>query len=238
MEGILLSHEDYSTDSKRVFNFVDKLATFCKKENIDLYLISGFHEVIAKKEFKKSGLEKYFDKKHFLFVNEEYILGKADVDEKIHRDSLKEDEMFVDSYFKQVAIQKIIEEDNVSSDEVLLLGNDIWVDAYYTTRFSKVDFALFEENILQRGNKAKSLEGLAYFSLEFNSVKSLLEDFPIVDLKSLDKFVFDTMKKVIMDNVDLSGVAKKISENKNETNYCYCNCCIYFGRWKFKCPKL
>ncbi|MBT7241486.1 MAG: hypothetical protein HN878_03280, partial [Candidatus Diapherotrites archaeon] len=34
MEGILLSHEDYSTDSKRVFNFVDKLATFCKKEKV------------------------------------------------------------------------------------------------------------------------------------------------------------------------------------------------------------
>jgi len=150
MEGILLSHKDYSPNPKRVSAFVKKLTGFCKKENIDLYLLSGFHEIIAKKEFKKSGFEKYFDKGHFLFVDEEYISNKADIDEKIHRESLEKDPEFVDSYFKQIVIQKIIEKDSVPNESVLLLCNDIWVDAYYTTRFSKVDFALFEENILEQ----------------------------------------------------------------------------------------
>jgi len=214
MEGILLSHKDYSPNPKRVSAFVKKLTGFCKKENIDLYLLSGFHEIIAKKEFKKSGFEKYFDKGHFLFVDEEYISNKADIDEKIHRGSLEKDPEFVDSYFKQIVIQKIIEKDSVPNESVLLLCNDIWVDAYYTTRFSKVDFALFEENILERGNKAPSLLGLAYFSLKFDSVKVLLESFPSIDLTALDKFVFNTMKKLLLEEVDFSGVAKKVSESK------------------------
>jgi len=215
MEGILLSHNNYSVDEKRVSEFVKKLSTFCKTKKIDLYLLSGYHEIIAKKEFEKSELKKYFDKKHFLFVDEKYISEKAEVDEQTHRSSLEKDPKFVDSYFKQVVINKILEKNYLEQNDVLLLCNDIWVDAYYTTRFSKVDFALFEENILDRGVKAERISGLAYFSLDFNSVKTLLTAFPEVNLKQLDKFVFETMKKVIMSNVDLSGVVKKIVDKQS-----------------------
>ena len=214
MEGILLAHKNYSPNEKRSNEFMDQLANFCKKEKVDLYLLSGYHEKIAKKEFKKFKLKKYFDKNHFFFVDEEYIGAKAKVDEKIHRDALEKDSEFVDSYFKQVAISKVMEKDSVSKEEVLLLGNDIWVDAYYTTRFTKVNFALFEENILERGNEAERISGLAYFSLNFDSVKILIKDFPEIDLEPMGKFIFNIMKKVLMSDVDLSGVVKKISKNQ------------------------
>ena len=216
MEGILLSHGNYFADKKRVSEFIKKLFTFCKTKKIELYLLSGYHEKIAKKEFEKSGLSKYFDKKHFLFVDDAYISQKADPDEKIHRDSLDKDPEFVDSYFKQVVINKFKDEKSFEQKDVLLLCNDIWVDGYYTTRFSKVDFALFEENILERGVSAERISGLAYFSLDFNSVKILLTSFPEVNFKNLDKFVFETMKKVIMGSVDLSGVVKKIVNKQSD----------------------
>jgi len=215
MEGILKSHNTYSADEKRVKELIKKLYNFCKEKNIELYLLSGYHEKIAKKEFKESELGKYFDKKHFLFVTEKYISDKADVDEKIHRDSLDKDPGFVDSYFKQVAINEVKTKTAFEQDEILLLCNDLWVDAYYTTRFSKVDFALFEENLQERGNVADRISGLAYFSLDFDSVKTLLTEFPNVNLKELDKFVFNTMKKVIMGSVDLSGVVNKIVNKKS-----------------------
>ena len=216
MEGVLKSHNNYSAEEKKVSEFVKKLSTFCKTKKIDLYLLSGYHEVVAKQEFKESGLVKYFDKKHFLFVDDAYISQKADPDEKIHRDSLDKDPEFVDSYFKQVVINKFKDEKSFEQKDVLLLCNDIWVDGYYTTRFSKVDFALFEENILERGVSAERISGLAYFSLDFNSVKILLTSFPEVNFKNLDKFVFETMKKVIMGSVDLSGVVKKIVNKQSD----------------------
>jgi len=215
MEGVLKSHNNYSADEKKVSEFIKRLSAFCKTKKIELYLLSGYHEVVAKKEFKESEIGKYFDKKHFLFVTEKYISDKAEVDEKIHRDSLDKDPGFVDSYFKQVAINKVISKNSLERNEILLLCNDLWVDAYYTTRFSKVDFALFEGNIQERGVPTDRISGLAYFSLDFNSVKNLLTNFPEVDLKLLDKFVFETMKKVIMSDVDLSGVVKKIVNNKS-----------------------
>ena len=108
MEGILLYNKEYSPNAKRVSDFISKLSKFCKKEKVDLYLLSGFHEKVSKREFKKSGFGKYFDKEHFLFVDEKYISEKADVDEKIHRDALENDPGFVDSYFKQIAILNMI----------------------------------------------------------------------------------------------------------------------------------
>jgi hypothetical protein len=214
MEGVLLAHDGYSPDKKRVESFLKKLSNYTKKEKIKLYLLSGYHEKVAKKKFDESNLKKYFNKEYFFYVDEEYISKKADVDKKIHIDALQTDPMFVDSYFKQVAMQKIVDEQSIPKEEILLLCNDIWVDAYYTTRFTKVNFALFEENILERGNKTERVSGLAYFSFEFNSVKQLIEDFPKVDLGPLGKFIFNIMQKVIMSNVDLSGVVKKISKNK------------------------
>ena len=214
MEGILLARGQYSPDKQFVSTFLKKLSDFVEKNDIDLYLLSGYHETIAHKEFEAAKLKKYFDKDHFLYVDEEYISSKAEVDEKIHRDTLEKDPEFVDSYFKQIAINNIIKKDSVSKEDVLLLCNDIWVDAYYTTRFSQVDFALFEDNLLERGEKTDMLSGLAYFSLKFDSVKLLLEKFPVVDFASLDKFVFNTMKKVLMKDVDLSGVVKKIAKQK------------------------
>ena len=49
-------------------------------------------------------------------------------------------------------------------------------------------------------------------------VKVLLENFPEVDLKPLDKFIFDTMKKVLLRDADFSGVVKKVLEKKDHSN--------------------
>ena len=214
MEGLLLASGDYLPDKKRLTKFIEQVSNFCKKEKISLYLLSGFHEKIAMEEFDNSNLKKYFDKSHFLYVDENYISKKAELDEKIHREALDNDSKFIDSYFKQIAIEKVIDETRVAKEEMLLLCNDIWVDGYYTTRFTKINFALFEENILERGNKAERISGLAYFSLEFDSVKKLIVNFPEIDFDPMGKFIFNIMKKVLMSDVDLSGVVKKISKNQ------------------------
>jgi hypothetical protein len=217
MEGILTSQGKYKANASKTKKFVEEVSTFCKHNQIELFLISGFHEKIAQMRFKKSFLKTFFDKQHFFFVDDKYIFGKGEADAKLHQEKLNKDKEFHDSYFKQVLIQQFLHDNNIKPNEALLLCNDVWVDAYYTTRFSKVDFALFEENITERGNPIKKIEGLRYFDLDSETVKVLLEKFPIANLSALDKFVYEKMKLVLLKNTDFSGVVKKAMEKKQGT---------------------
>lgn len=217
LEGVLSSFGSYVPNERRLKNLLDDLIPYCKKKKVELFIISGHHETIAQKKLLEAELHTYFDKGHFLFVDEEYISSKAEVDQKLHRDGLEKDPHFIDSYFKQVAIQKILAQKKIPQKDALLFGDDLWVDGYYTMRFSKIDFALFEENLLDRGKQIQLVSGLAYFKLEFDSVKLLIEKFPKVDNSALDKYVFEAMKKVLIgDNFVEAvkrGLVKKTQNN-------------------------
>jgi hypothetical protein len=217
LEGVLSDFGKYSPSKDKVKNFLNELSSFCKKNKIELFLISGHGAGVAEKRLRELGLGAYFDEKHFLHVSEEYISKKAESDAKLHRDGLEKDPNFVDTYFKQVAIQNVLSNKKLLAGDALLLSDDLWVDGYYTTRFSKIDFALFEDNLLDRGKSAERISGLAYFNLDFSSVKILLENFPQVNYSALDKYVFEAMKKVLVgDEVAASikkGMIKRISNN-------------------------
>jgi hypothetical protein len=198
MEGVVLKSSTFTPDAVQVRDFLEKLTSFANNNGIELYLISGYHKNAAEKKFTDNKFGEYFDKKHFIFVDDEYISNKAEMDKKLHTDSLIKDPEFNDTYFKQVIIQRILKEKDLNERDALLLSDDIWVDGYYTTRFSKIDFALFELNLLDRGKPANRLSGLAYFNLDFDSVKTLLENFPKTSNIFLEKYVFEEMKKVLV----------------------------------------
>ncbi len=220
-EGILESNLSYKIDAVKTKSFLKSIKDYCDKNGVELILLSGFHHKVAEEKFKKSFVKNFFKKHNFFYVDDNYLNSKAEIDKNLHIENLKKDKEFTDSYFKQVLIQQFLYDNNIKSTEALLLCNDIWVDAYYTTRFSKVDFALFEYNILDRGKKSDRISGLAYFNLDSKSVEMLLENFPNIDLSLLDKFVFQKMQEALLKDVDFSDIAKKAKEKKfsdlNET---------------------
>ncbi len=217
-EGVLLPFKDFFPNERRARLFFEQLADFCEKKKILLYVLSGFHESVAHKKFDESFLKGKFDKKNFVCATEKYVLNKTVADQKIYREKISSDPEFNDSFFKQVFIESVLKEKKVSQKDALLFGDDVWVDGYYTMRFSKIDFALFEEHLVDRGNKVDRLNGLAYFSLDFNSAKILIEKFPQINTASLDKFVFETMKKVLIgDSLNESmtkAIKKRMEDNK------------------------
>lgn len=216
-EGILLPFNHYLPNERRAKVFFEQLSDFCTKNKILLYVLSGFHESVAHKKFDKSFLKEIHSKEHFVCATEKYILSKNSDDEKVYREKLSLDPEFNDSYSKQVFIEDILKQKKVSQKDALLLGDDIWVDGYYTTRFSKINFALFEENLTDRSKRTERINGLAYFSLDFDSVKLLLEKFPQVDTSSLDKYVFETMKKALVGD-SLNDAMKKVAKKRMEDN--------------------
>jgi hypothetical protein len=214
MEGVLISENNYCPDKDRVEKFVIDLFEYCKKNSIRLLLISGYHESVAKKKFSESFLKKYFSEEQFIYVHDDYVNKKEDTDRKLHLENLKKDSEFNDSYFKQVEIKNFLESNNLDKKDILLLANDLWVDGFYTIKFSGVDFAICKENIVERGNIASCINGLAYFNFDFDSLKILIEDFPIVDTTALQDFIFKKMSEVLMKDVDFSGLVKKAAEKR------------------------
>jgi hypothetical protein len=212
MEGVLIPFNDFVPIEKKTERFVENLCEYCKKNKIELFLISGYHKDVAVQKFSHSFLKKHFLENQLKFVQEEYIENKQEADKELHLKKLENDPEFNDSYFKQVFMKKFIEKNNLLPEDVLLLSDDVWVDGFYTIKFSGVDFAIFEENITERGNKTERIPGLVYFNLDFESVKVLINDFPEMDTSNLEKFVFKKMSEVLMKDVDLSGLVKKANE--------------------------
>ncbi len=218
LEGLLTNYKNYTAIDSKVRELMKNLHDFCKENKIELYLVSGHHETVAKQKMMEKEFHKFVDEKHFVFVDELYIESKAEEDKKLHRENLAKDPMFNDSFFKQVLIQRVLKEKDLNEKDALLLCNDVWVDGYYTTRFSKIDFALFEGNLTDRGNKIDRLNGLAYFNFDFDSVKQLLTDFPVVNIASLDKYVFEVMKTVLVGDTVKDSIRQSILKKKMNNN--------------------
>jgi hypothetical protein len=216
MEGVLLQYLSYQPNERIVHSFIEDLAEYCRKNSVELFLVSGYYEKVAKKKLNENSFNKYFDENHFLFVNDYYISSKAEADKDLHKFNLETNPEFNDSYFKQIIIQDILKQKKLSHECALLLGNDIWLDGYYTIRFSKIDFAIFEENILDRGKPVNNINGLAYFSLDFDSVEQLIESFPLTNHSSLDKHVFESMKKVFVGDSFVEAVKKGMIQKMNK----------------------
>ncbi len=214
LEGVLTNYKEYSPNDAKVNEFIESLYAFCQENRIEVFLVSGHHETIAKQKMIEKKFHKFFDEKHFVFVDELYIESKTEDDKKLHRDNLAKDPTFNDSFFKQILIQRILKEKDLNEKDALLLCNDIWVDGYYTSRFSKIDFALFEDNLTDRGNKVERINGLAYFNFDFDSVKQLLVNFPNTTLFSLDKYVFDVMNKVLVGDNVKNSIKQSILKKK------------------------
>ncbi len=214
MEGVLTPIGDYVPDEKKVKSFLTKICSFAKKNKIELFMISGHIESVAKNKHACLKVSKCLGADRFLCVDENYIKEKAEMDEKLHRDALSKNPEFVDTYFKQVMIQKILAEKKIQPKDALLLSDDVWVDGYYTMRFSKIDFAIFEDNVVDRGKKISKMQGLAYFNLDFASVKKLIEAFPSVDTSALDVYVFEEMKKVLVGDAFVKAVKNELMKKQ------------------------
>jgi hypothetical protein len=213
-EGLLEDNANYFVDKKKASVFVRNLCDFCSKNNVEVFIVSGFHENVALEKFEESFLKDFFDKEHFVFVEDSHIFSKHETDKKLHEQNLEKDSFFVDSFFKQTFISRMLVEKNCSGNEALLFCNDVWVDGYYTMKFSKIDFVLFENNLLDRNNAVEKINGLKYFSFDSNP-KDFFENPLNLNYSFLDKYVFEKMKEVLLKDVDFSKLKEKIGGEKS-----------------------
>lgn len=204
---------DLPENAKKSFEFLNSL----KSQNIiDFYLISGFEEKKALEFFKSFSLKDYFSLENFFFVDQNYLDSKSEIDKQRYFEALSGNENFIDYYFKQIILKDFIANKKIDAKEMVLLGNDLLFDGFYTMRFSKVDFVLLSSKVCMRGKPLQNhVSGINYFSFVEEDLRKIIEwNFPQQNFFELEKFVFDDIAKGIFGENFKENLQKSLNEKK------------------------
>jgi hypothetical protein len=217
MEGILVPYPSGQKLDNKSMPFLEKLKELQDNNLLALFLVTGYHKKTAVEKIKEFSLEKYFLPENTFFVTNDYIGQKQEFDHKLHKEKLEQNKDYVDGFFKQKVLQDLVKEKGISKEKILFVGKDIFMDAFYTHRFSGVDFVLVKELLSYKNEPLEEqIKGLNYVSLEFDSFKpALLGKLPEQDFKFLEAKIFNELKKKLLKD-QLNQIKMKMVEKKQK----------------------
>ncbi|MCR4368584.1 MAG: hypothetical protein NUV67_01620 [archaeon] len=198
-------------DAKKIASAMEFLSGLEKKGVVSLRLFLGFEEKKAKEKLSKSPAAKHFKKENIHFVTKEYLNSLEEMDRERRLANLESDPDFVDEFFKQRAMDDLFAQGAATREDSALICHDIWFDAFYSTRFSGVDFFIVKESLSERNRPLpEKINGLNYISFAEEDLKKIiLGKFPRQDVRFLETYVFNKLKLELFDGTKLDGLVKK-----------------------------
>ncbi len=211
LEGVLMpGNTGQRISLRKAASLLSFMASLEKQGLIQIFLVVGLQEEKAREKISASGTAKFFSPERIFFVTKEYIDSKGEIDRARHVASLESDPWFADEFFKQHILMQLIASGKILREETVLVGHDLWFDAFYTSRFSGVDFALIKESLSERNSPVS--EKIQWL----NCVRLSRKDFEKIilgksgqnNVKLLEARVFEAMGKELLKGVDLSGIGR------------------------------
>ena len=200
-----------SIDLNEVKKILTNLEMLRKKSGLHVVVISGYSQKIGEQKLKQYGLEKFFAPEFIFFVSKDYLNSMEEVDRKRYEESIKKNPSYKDEFFKQFVIEKFSKEHNIPKELMVYVGHDIWLEGFYTRRFSGIDFALIRSahsHIGQR--KPEEVKNLVYINRTWNDIKKLLMHETLgAKYEHLDNYVQNTIKEKLFEGTKLEGLVKK-----------------------------
>ncbi len=199
---------------------VGKALSFLKgleeKGLVELFLFSGRAEEKMRAKISENGLEKFFEPKRIFFITKEYIDSKEQVDKERHLANLDADHDFADEFFKQHLLKTMLEEGKIERGKTVVIGHDIWFDAFYTMRFAQVDFVLVESALSERNRSMPArIQGLNYAEVTESDMKRLvLGKYPKPDLRFLENYIFNRLKLELFQGGELDKITRLAQEKR------------------------
>ncbi|MDO8537303.1 MAG: hypothetical protein Q7S21_00300 [archaeon] len=202
---------DKNIDLNEVKKILSNLQTLQNKFNLHVVVISGYSQKIGEKKLKEFSLEKFFNPDFVFFVSKNYLSSMQEIDRKRYEVAIKKDPNYKDEYFKQYVIQKFSKDHNISKKQMIYIGHDVWVEGFYTRRFSQIDFALIKSAYSQRGEKAQEpIKHLFYIQRKWKDIQKLLTlDELKAEYSQLDNYVTTVMKEKLFEGTKLEGLVNK-----------------------------
>jgi len=174
------------------------------------FAITGLSAFEAGKRIEKYNLRDFFPEDRIFFVNQAYLESRQDIDKRIYEQNIKKNPEFKDEYFKQVIIEEIERKYDYGKEEMVLVCNDSWTEGYYTTLFSKIDFAIIRSAHSNLGEKkSEEIKNLTYINRAWGDIEKLIKgEFPKANYAVLEKFVMDKMKEKLFEGTNLGALTK------------------------------
>lgn len=219
LENILIPGEAVSTvsarDSKR---FLKAFSSFARKHAIHSFLISSHSLEWALEKVNEFGLAEFFPSTHIFGVNSSYLEKMAPIDRARYDAKQKDNPACTDEYFRQVAMQTIMETHHFSREECVLVGHDYWFDGFYTRRYAQVDVVFMEPSLSTRGKPIlQKISGLWYSPLSFKPFqKILLGKMPAPDYRFLDTWASVTLTEELLGAQNFNQVKRVILQKKKD----------------------
>lgn len=187
-----------------------------ENDGFHIFLMTGLPSAVAMKKIHEHKLGEYFKAGHVFSVDQDYLMSKEEIDRSLYQKNIEKNPHFKDEYFKQVMIEKIAKDFNIEKEKMILIGNDVWTEGYYTCRFSKIDFAIIKSASASLGEKKEGLiPGVVYIERTWDAIqKILLEPIPPHDCVALEKFVFKIMGEKLTEGTAIGGLAKVANRNQ------------------------
>ena len=219
LEDVLVKGKlDESFKEKQVKQMLAKAKELEDKDDLKIILFSGSSKEIAMQKIKENKLTDYFKKENIRLIDNFYLKQKSDLDRKLYEKNIMENSTFKDEYFKQWTVQQEAEKTDLK--KFLLVGHDILFDAYYTLKFSQIDFVLIKSALSDTHLKSNNLfEGLPYIKRTWADLSKALEG--KVKLQNADAFIKMFEKQIALKLVGkdkLFGIVNMALEKKAGEN--------------------
>ncbi len=215
---------DSTVDNKAVKEILKNLSMLEKKvPEFRFFILTGYNQQIGSDLLKKHGLDSFCSEKRCFFVNLDYLASKKKIDRGIYAAELKKDPLFKDEYFKQIMVNQLGEKLAIPKEKMVMVGHDLFFGAFYTNRFSGIDFALIRSAISMRGQKFQQplVKGLTYINRTWPDIRKLLiGQFPAADYSSLKSMIQSLLARELVSSQTMGQVVearrKQLEERRNE----------------------
>ncbi|MBS3061996.1 MAG: hypothetical protein J4215_05430 [Candidatus Diapherotrites archaeon] len=190
-----------SVDHKKIGIVLAHLKTLSEKiPSFRFFLVCGYQKEKTFEKIRENKLDAFFSEENTRFVSQEFLDSKEPMDREIYDQQIAKDPLFKDEFFKQKAIDQIVESLNVSKDRVVFVGHDIWFDAFYSQRFSQVDFVLVKDGLANQSVPfERVMKGLNYIHLDWDDLrKVLLGKLPVQNLDPLKNFIHFQLQRQLV----------------------------------------
>jgi hypothetical protein len=225
IEDVLVSGKiDSKVNSKAVKEILKNLSLLEKKApGFRFFILTGYNKKIGSELLKKNGLDSFCSEGRCFFVNPDYLASKEKVDREIYERELEKDPLFKDEYFKQIMVNQLSEKMGIAKEKMVMIGHDFFFGAFYTNRFSGIDFALIKSAVSMRGQKYAEplVKGLTYINRTWPDVRKLLAGkFPPADFVPLKNRIQSLLAKELVSSQTMLEIAearrKQLDERRAE----------------------
>ncbi|MFH0905748.1 MAG: hypothetical protein V1824_00240 [archaeon] len=167
-------------------SYLSQLYSLCKENKISLNLISGLNKEKTQFLVFQNNLDSVFKKKNLICVSEKYLSTLSDLDRQLRYEKEQKDKQYYDTYYK---IFYFNNEYKKPPKSTLFVGHDVWTDAYYLRRFTKIDCVLLDKSYSYNNNPlSKKIEGLNTITPTIDELKIHLLTDQKYDYSGLDLY--------------------------------------------------